>query len=71
MAKKKMLTGTMTVTFKVKQTDGDIPESLDELEAWAYEELDGMTAYFLDGTGEQEEETEVELEVVKAEVVTD
>lgn len=72
MAKRKNLTGTMTVTFKLKQTDGDTPESMDEVETWAYEELDGMKAYFIDPNKEdQEEDTEVELEIVKVEVTTD
>lgn len=72
MAKRKKLTGTMTVTFKLKQTDGDTPESMDEMETWVYEELEGMKAYFIDPNVEdQEEDTEVELEVVKVEVTTD
>lgn len=68
MAKKK-LSGTMTVTFKVKQTDGATPETLDALETWIYEEWDGLEVYFPDP--DEEEETVVELSIEKADVTTD
>jgi hypothetical protein len=68
MAKKK-LTGTLTVTFKVKQTDGVVPESLDELETWVHDEWGGLEVYVADPN--EEEETVVELEVEKVEVTTD
>jgi hypothetical protein len=72
MARKKKLTGTMTVTFKLKQTDGDVPRSLDEVETWVYDELDGMSACFIDPNDEDmEDDAEVTLEVVKVEITTD
>lgn len=68
MAKKK-LTGILTVTFKVKQTDGAVPETLDSLEEWVESEWSGLEVYVADPN--EEEETAVELEVVKVEVTTD
>lgn len=67
MAKKK-LNGTLTVTFKVKQTDGATPETLDALEEWVESEWGGLEAYIADP--DQEDETVVELEIEKIEVTT-
>jgi hypothetical protein len=67
MAKKK-LTGTLTVTFKVQQTDGAVPETLDALEEWVESEWDGLEVYVAD-PGE-EDETVVELEIEKITVTT-
>jgi hypothetical protein len=67
MAKKK-LTGTLTVTFKVKQTDGSVPETLDALEEWVESEWGGLEVYVAD-PGE-EDETVVELEIEKITVTT-
>lgn len=69
MAKKKPLTGTVTVTFKVKQTDGPVPETLDSLEEWIESEWSGLEAYIADP--ELDEETTVELAAEKIVVVTD
>jgi hypothetical protein len=66
---KKMLTGTVTVTFKVKQTDGPTPETLDSLEEWIDSEWGGLEVYIADP--EEDEETVVELEVKKTVIVTD
>lgn len=68
MAKKK-LTGTLTVVFKVKQTDGATPETLDSLEEWIESEWAGLEVYIADPN--EEEETVVELEVEKVDVATD
>lgn len=68
MAKKK-LTGTMTVTFKVEQTDGDTPETLDQIEEWAEGEWEGLEVYFQDP--DQDDETVVKLEIQKVEITTD
>lgn len=68
MAKKK-LKGTMTVTFKVEQTDGDTPETLDALAEWGYMEWEGLEVYFQDP--EQEDETVVKLSPEKIEITTD
>lgn len=69
MARRKKLTGTLTVTFKVKQTDGPTPETLDSLEEWIESEWAGLEAYIADP--EEDEETAVELEVVKVDITTD
>lgn len=69
MAKKKPLTGSVTVTFKVKQTDGPTPETLDSLQEWIESEWDGTEAYIADP--DLEEETVVELVVEKIEVIGD
>ncbi|MFE0472577.1 hypothetical protein ACFW2V_13280 [Streptomyces sp. NPDC058947] len=69
MARKQKLNGTATVTFKVKQTDGAIPETLDSLEEWIESEWGGLEVYIADP--EQDEETVVELEVMKVEITTD
>ncbi|MFE6097998.1 hypothetical protein ACFQ7M_39510 [Streptomyces massasporeus] len=45
--------------------DGDTHETLNALQEWVYEEWDGLTAYFQDP--DLEEETAVELTVVKVE----
>jgi hypothetical protein len=66
---KKKLTGTLTVVFKVKQTDGATPETLDSLEEWVDSEWSGLEVYAAD-PGE-EEETVLELEIQKIEVATD
>jgi hypothetical protein len=68
MARKKMLTGTITLTLKVTQTDGVVPETLESLKTWAEEELDGAEVYLADP--DEEEETVVTLELVTAEVTT-
>jgi hypothetical protein len=68
MAKKK-LTGTLTVVFKVKQTDGATPETLDSLEEWVDSEWSGLEVYAADPN--EEEETVLELEIQKIEIATD
>lgn len=68
MAGKKKLTGTVTLTLKVKQTDGPIPETLDALKEQLETDWDGLEVYFADP--DLEEETVAKLTIEKFEVVT-
>ncbi|MEU9050113.1 hypothetical protein AB0D37_06870 [Streptomyces sp. NPDC048384] len=63
MAKKKRLEGTLVLVLKVKQTDdGPVPETLEGLKTWLYEEWDGTEAWFHDEELEEESTAELSIE---------
>ncbi|WP_329147167.1 hypothetical protein OIU91_16565 [Streptomyces sp. NBC_01456] len=63
MANRKPYEKTVTVTFKVKHTEGPRPQDLGDLHRWIEEEWEGLEVYF-QGDEEKDDESVVELAVV-------